>query len=155
MKKIISPIAFILVTLIGCNSSIDEEKHLTSLDKKIINSLEYKAFEENFKDLNEIDFTIHDNYKDALKAGITNKKELTDFYMDLLNSAKDKESMGYLKKIGILNPEELFLRRKILFNETIPKTVMSLGEKFPEIKQYSVEQIVKLGEIYKEQNLSL
>jgi len=154
-NNILAPILIVLVVTISCTNEMSNDKILTSNDKEILNSSEYQNLMVAFDTMNTINIEIIENSKDAIKINIVTKKEVDGFFIGLLNPEKDAESIAYLEKIGILNPKKLLHKRKFLFNETIPTTLETLASKYPQFKEYSVEQYANLRETYKKENLAL
>ncbi|NEW79260.1 MAG: hypothetical protein GZ086_07485 [Gelidibacter sp.] len=158
LQKLFS-ILFFSIIILSCDEQNKDEIQNLSISKEteseIIQSIEFKNFVNSFDTLQKIDNEVFDKFNEIKmnNKNIANKtikeNDFNEYLMNLSNPNKKDDCINFLNKIEIDNPNLLFNKRRQILNNLIPEKAIKLGDKYPELKNLSSEQMQKLISTFK------
>lgn len=147
----LSKLSFLLLllsfTLIGCNN---ENLMENKINDEVLESKEFKALNDAFSSLEEMDDLIFKKKELNLKNGNISKSRLNKYSsLHIVNDSHKKDIIAFYNEIGIKNAKQFYLKRKQILTIDLPSLGNKLGEKFPELKELSDDDLNELFFNYK------
>lgn len=149
--KIVLTIFIFSIILFSCETN---ENGIDSiLDSEVVDSKEFDELNITFETIERMEVLVYRKSKSAIEKKIISKELYRDYTSNItkvntsnkeIRNKGTNEIIEFYKLIGIDKPDEFYKKREQILEKSLPKLTIALGEKYPELKKLSNDELDKL-----------